>query len=145
MPIRYLGWITRQMVKAEPEARFVFGDNMLRLGYGGQAAAMRDEPNAIGVVTKKAPDMSPQSFFSDVDFDGCKAAIDEDLAKIWQALNEGRTVYAPRDGLGTGLSRLPFVAPLLYRYLVQVFAHLPGERCPWELDRVLPDSAANQR
>ncbi len=50
--IVFLDWITRDMVRAEPDARFVFGDNVEREGFGGQAAAMRGEPNAIGVATK---------------------------------------------------------------------------------------------
>lgn len=55
MPVKYLAWITRDMLRKEPEARFVFGDNAYRKGFGGQAKEMRGEPNALGVATKWYP------------------------------------------------------------------------------------------
>jgi len=51
----YLPWIERSMLQADPEARFVFGDNAERWGLGGQAKEMRGEPNAIGVATLWSP------------------------------------------------------------------------------------------
>lgn len=132
MPIKYLSWITREMVQAEPEARFVFGDNNLRVGMGGQAGAMRGEPNAIGVVTKRAPDMLASSFFSDDERLDARN-LDRDLAKIDAALLEGRTIYVATDGIGTGYSQLPQRAPKLYRRLVEFFGTIPGEPCPWPL------------
>jgi hypothetical protein len=36
--------ITRAMVQADRDTIFVFGDNMKRAGYGGQAGQMRGEP-----------------------------------------------------------------------------------------------------
>ncbi len=65
MPIRREPHITRQMVRAEPEAYWVFGDNLARKGLGGKAREMRGEPNTIGIVTKRAPTMNPEAFFSD--------------------------------------------------------------------------------
>jgi len=38
MPIEYRKLITRPMLQQAPETLFVFGDNMLRKGLGGQAA-----------------------------------------------------------------------------------------------------------
>lgn len=40
-------FITRQMVESAPNTIFVFGDNMLRVGMGGQAGAMRGCRNAM--------------------------------------------------------------------------------------------------
>ena len=126
MPVRYLDFITRDRVRSEPHARFVFGDNCARVGYGGQAAAMRGEPNAIGVATLYSPgdfyrpnETTPLAFVSD------------DLLKVVRALEEGRTVYVPRDGLGTGLARLPQHHPALHRLIVAFFRAAPGEPCPW--------------
>lgn len=114
--IVYVKWITREMVRAEPEARFVFGDNVQRVGYGGQAAAMRGEPNAIGVATKWEPGSSDPDFFTDDDLKAF-GVVQDDLNKIEAALAEGRTVYIPADGLGTGLSELPTRAPDLLRHI----------------------------
>lgn len=127
--ITYLDWITRDMVRAEPEARFVFGDNIARAGFGGQAAAMRDEPNSIGVATKRFPGADEGDFFSDLDADAW-AVIEDDIDQVAAALAEGRAVYVPRDGLGTGLSELPTRAPGLHRYIIERFRVL-DPACPW--------------
>ena len=39
-------WITREDLKANPHAIFVFGDNVAREGQRGLARQMRNEPNA---------------------------------------------------------------------------------------------------
>lgn len=126
MPVKYLDWIERRMLRAEPEARFVFGDNTIRAGLGGQAGAMRGEPNAIGVATLYAPGR-----FYNPDDPAALSVVAEDLAVVAAALREGRTVYVPRDGLGTGLGRLPEHAPNLHRLIVAFFRAASGEPCPW--------------
>ncbi|TIX23872.1 hypothetical protein [Mesorhizobium sp.] len=127
MPVKYLPWITRAMLRAEPQARFVFGDNAERIGYGGQAAAMRDEPNAIGVATLYAP-----GGYYRADDPLALATVVDDLGDVALALNQGLTVYVPTDGLGTGLARLPENAPALHRLIVAFFRAAPGEPCPWK-------------
>lgn len=127
MPVKYLDWIERGQVRAEPDASFVFGDNMKRVGYGGQAGAMRDEPNAIGVATLYAPG----SYYRPDD----PVALDvllTDLSVVASALVRGRVVYVPRDGLGTGLACLTQHAPQLHRLIVAFFRAAPGEPCPWK-------------
>lgn len=126
MTVKYLKWITRDMLRAEPDARFVFGDNRERVGYGGQAAAMRDEPNAIGVATLYAPGQ-----FYHPDDPMALSIIASDLCRLGLAIAEGRTVYVPVDGLGTGLARLPEHAPAFHRLIVAFFRAAPGEPCPW--------------
>lgn len=54
--------ITEQYLIEHPNEIFVFGDNLLRTGYGG-AAALRDLPNTYGFVTKKKPDNNDDSFY----------------------------------------------------------------------------------
>ncbi len=46
--------ITREYLQENPNHIFVFGDNLLRVGFGG-AAKLRDMPNTYGFITKKAP------------------------------------------------------------------------------------------
>lgn len=127
MPIKYLSWVTRDMLQADPEARFVFGDNRERWGMGGQAGAMRGEPNAIGVATLYAPG---EFYRHDDPLALCTVA--SDLHQVAMALAEGRIVYVPTDGLGTGLARLPENAPALHRLIVAFFRAAPGEPCPWK-------------
>ena len=69
-------FITRKYVRANPDKIFLFGDILLGRGYGGQAAAMRCEPNAIGIPTKKMPTHQTDAFFTDAEFEENKAAID---------------------------------------------------------------------
>lgn len=127
MTIRYIKWMTRDMLRAEPEARFVFGDNRERVGFGGQAAAARDEPNAIGVATLYAPGR-----FYRPDDPLALSTVASDLYRVSMALAESRTVYVPVDGLGTGLARLPENAPELHRLIVAFFRAAPGDACPWK-------------
>lgn len=66
MSFRYVKYITRQMMRAEPTTLFVFGDNLAQVGYGGQAKEMRGEPNAVGIPTKRKPSRTaPDEFFTD--------------------------------------------------------------------------------
>lgn len=137
MPIVYDQWILRAQLRQARGDRFVFGDNVRRTGYGGQAAAMRGEPNAIGVATKWAPSNAASAFFGDEDA-GAWRWVEADLARIRAALDEGRVVHVPRDGLGTGLSRLPTLAPRIYRHLWETFDSWSSEACPW-VPRPAPD------
>ena len=45
--------ITRDKIKENPDVLYLFGDNLLRKGLGGQAKEMRGEPNTLGIVSKK--------------------------------------------------------------------------------------------
>lgn len=115
--------ITRAMLRAEPEARFVFGDNVARRGLGGQAKEMRGEPNAIGVVTKWEPGTDGRDYFNDQHPD-CKRLVSSGFFEIEIALADGRTVYFPADGIGTGLSELPKRAPELHNLITDCVADL---------------------
>jgi hypothetical protein len=128
----FLAWIKRDDLRAAPDARFVFGDNSIRQGYGGQADSMRDEPNAIGVATKWLPGGSLDQYFADDDPAALKF-VDGDIDLVVAALLEGRTVNVPRDGLGTGLSQLPALAPKLHQHIVDRFRALvpEGDDFPW--------------
>jgi len=54
--------ITAKYLKDHPDQIFVYGDNTTRKGKGG-AAALRDEPNSYGFITKKHPNNREGSFY----------------------------------------------------------------------------------
>lgn len=125
--VRYLKWIKRDMLQADPEARFVFGDNAERWGLGGQAKEMRGEPNALGVATLFAPG----DFYREHNLRAIAIVLD-DLCLVGREIVNGRTVYVPFDGLGTGLARLAENAPSIANIITSFFRACPGEPCPWE-------------
>lgn len=115
--IIYQKRIYREDLKANPGVLYVFGDNVARSGYGGQAKEMRGEKNACGVSTKWTPSNWEAAYFSDSDFVRAKQIIYEDCLRIREYLETGRTVIVPLDGIGTGLSELPTRAPKIYKYI----------------------------
>ncbi|MCJ2128459.1 hypothetical protein [Methylobacterium sp. E-045] len=124
--IRYDERITRAMLRAEPDTLFVFGDNLLRKGLGGQAKEMRGEPNAVGIPTKREPTMRPAAFFSDnrsseVEF---IHASEPDIARLRAHLMKGGTVVLPEDGIGTGLADLERRSPRIWARLQSDLAEL---------------------
>lgn len=96
---------------------YLFGDNMLRQGYGGQAQEMRALPNSFGVPTKWSPYTGHTAYFCDNDLkkDEVFHAIDYPflLAAGW--LRGGYIVVMPKDGIGTGLAKLSEKAPNILR------------------------------
>ena len=121
-----LAYVTRAMLRARPHTLFVFGDNMQRRGYGGQAAAMRGEPNAVGIPTKWAPSTAPAAFFADSDWDRreVRDAIDSAFIRLADALRAGRSVAIPADGLGTGRAELATRAPRIAAAIAARIARL---------------------
>lgn len=117
MPIRMVKHITRDFVRANPHDLFVFGDNLAGRGFGGQARAMRGQPNAVGIPTKRRPDMDESSFFTDADLAEVQAAVEPALQRIRAHLESGKFVILPEDGIGTGLAQLPQRAPAIDKWL----------------------------
>lgn len=126
-------WFSERLTEArclsEPNAIFLFGDNEIRRGKGGQAV-IRDCPNAIGIRTKRYPTMDTDAFWNDDDdsFTAQCKMIDEDLSEVSDAIFNGKTVYAPvtneNISLGTGRARLSELAPRTYDYLVNCLKNL---------------------
>lgn len=118
--IERLQFITRKTVRANRDKLFLFGDNLEQRGLGGQAAAMRGEPNAIGIPTKKSPSYRGDAFFSDDEFEQNKAAIDAAFAEVSRAATDSiRAIVIPSAGLGTGRAQLDKRAPRTFAYLQQ--------------------------
>ncbi len=103
-------WFSPLQCRENPEYLYVFGDNTMRRGKGGQAI-IRDELNTFGVVTKNLPSQYPNSFFSGSLEE--EIMILNDLTKLEKIYISGRTIVLPAAGLGTGLSELPTRAPEL--------------------------------
>ena len=123
--VERMRFISRVYVRANRDKLFLFGDNLERKGFGGQAAAMRGEPNAIGIPAKKSPSNSERAFFSDSEFEQNQAAIDAAFAEILDAATDSiRVIVIPADGLGTGRAQLAARAPRTFAYLQQRLAGL---------------------
>jgi len=95
---------------------FVFGDNNLGFGKGGQAI-IRDQRNAIGLRTKKAPNNDLKSFYTDKEYDDNIYRIGQDIKKIKNLEDKGHIIVFSNGGYGTGLARLKQKEPLTFKYL----------------------------
>ena len=79
--------LSPKLLRENPNWLFVFGDNALRYGKGGQAV-IRDEPNAFGIVTKLKPSNSNDSYMTDKNcYRDNTMAISKDLRWIIKHLN----------------------------------------------------------
>ncbi len=117
--------ITRAYVRARRDKLFLFGDNLERRGFGGQAAAMRGEPNAVGIPTKKSPSYADGAFFSDEEFEENRAVIDLAFAELSKAATKAiRVIVIPAQGIGTGRAQLKRRAPRTFAYLQKRLAEL---------------------
>jgi hypothetical protein len=134
MPIIFQSQIIRADLRSNPNAVYLFGDNEQRRGLGGQAGEMRGEPNAIGIRTKRAPSNVKASFWIEGDLPGQHAPshfvamVESDFAPIRPMLARGVVVIIPADGLGTGLARLPELAPVTFQYIRDIVARLRNGR-----------------
>jgi len=119
-------WYTIGMLSANPKKLYVFGDNTIRAGRGGQAV-IRDCFNAVGVATKRLPSVGDSSYYADTQSD--YKALTNDLFNLSKVMTspefQGWTIVFPKDGLGTGLSEMPQRSPFLFdvmsKYLKQYF------------------------
>ena len=117
--LRHEPVIRRQMLKDAPDVLFVFGDNLRRIGMGGQAAEMRGEPNAVGIPTKVAPSMAPDAFFTDADLPKALDAFAESFARLEAHLRADGTIVVPEAGIGTGRAQLEQRAPKIHTVLTR--------------------------
>lgn len=76
-----------------PHVIFVFGDNMIRKGKGGQAI-IRDCQNSTTL---------------------------RDMEQFKRLVLNGKPVILPRGGIGTGLACLPTKSPFIWKMLVEDF------------------------
>jgi hypothetical protein len=119
MTILYQKMIYREDLRRNRDVLYLFGDNDRRDGFGGQAAEMRGETNAVGVRTKREPGNDIASYWSDKDFEKNCQKIEEDLGRVKAHLRRGGMVVIPIDGLGTGFSQMDRRCPRTFNVLNQ--------------------------
>lgn len=126
MPVVFQKMISREDLRRNEDILYVFGDNTVRRGMGGQAGAMRGERNAVGVATKSVPSTHPDAYFGEEpeQVEAQIRIIDEDMKPLFDKVKTGGIVIWPSDGIGTGLSELPQRAPSTFAYLEQKLAAL---------------------
>ena len=123
----YPSFWTVAIVRQYPHALFVFGDNDCGKGTGGQAI-IRNEPNSIGLPTKKMPRNTKHSFYTDEEYaDNC-LKIDIAIQSILKVALQKKytTIVLPANGFGTGLSQLQNKAPHTLAYIEQKIECLKG-------------------
>lgn len=96
-------------------------------GKGGQAI-IRDEPNALGVPTKRKPAMSPGSFFEE-DNESDLDAVLAKLSVLWTRLQQGMSIVIPvnsegKVSLGLERAELPARAPTIYEAICRHVAEM---------------------
>ena len=102
------------LLKANPSNIYVFGDNLIKRGKGGQAV-IRGCTNAFGIPTKRLPARTPNAYFSDKENEFI--AVDKALDDLMKYKIQGRTIIFPSQGLGTGLAQMATKSPKLFKHL----------------------------
>ena len=116
--VEYQKFIYRTDMKANPRKCYIFGDNVKRVGFGGQAKEMRGEPNAFGIATKLAPTYNQDDFMCDCP--ECFAIVRKDVSNLYfwlKSWEECEGVVVPADGIGTGIAKLKENAPIILEYI----------------------------
>ena len=112
----YHGYWNEYYVNTHPYAAFIFGDNFMKAGKGGQAM-IRFCNNAYGIPTKKMPNNSFNAFMTDRELSINKEFIKMACNKIIANSFQYKYIYLPEDGLGTGLANLKNTAPMTFMFL----------------------------
>jgi hypothetical protein len=115
----FKGFWTVEDVRNKPNYLFLFGDNDIQKGTGGQAI-IRYEPNAFGIPTKKLPNFHPKSFYYDSEYENNISKINSAINKLIKYLERNKEIigiYFPENGFGTGLANLQKNAQNTLKYL----------------------------
>lgn len=121
MPIIYQHRYTKNECLINPEVLYVFGDNLLNVGYAGQAI-IRGAPNAVGLYTKK----SPMEYLTDTDLELVLQRSEKRRHRLELHFNRRGTIIWPKDNIGTGLAALRQHAPMIADYWNGFLNHLDG-------------------
>ncbi len=125
-----LNMLTRLQI-AQSDSIWIYGDNLRRTGYGGQAAICRGLSNTIGIAVKLAPNNHFSSFVQDKDFAEWAKIIDCDINKVYNEIQKGKQVYIIR-GIGEGRAQLPEKAPKVFAYLTERLNYLISIGAKWK-------------
>ena len=107
---------TVELANDNPNCIFIFGDNLMKKGTGGQAC-IRYCKNSFGVPTKKYPSCHENAYFTDNEYDCNCDIIINTINKLREELNKYDFMIFPLDGLGTGLAKLNECAPSTFNFL----------------------------
>ena len=103
---------TPELLRANPNMIYLFEDNLKGTDNADQSV-IRNEPNAIGIPTKKNLSTEDSAYFTDTEYKSNVESIDKAFSKI----PEGKIIVLPENGIGTGLAELQERAPLTHAYL----------------------------
>jgi hypothetical protein len=92
--------ITAQYLREHPECVFVFGDNTIRRGRKG-AAALRDEKNAYGFITKKFPSHDDRAHYKLEEY---APVLERELRKLTTLIEASPQRTFLLTPLGSGLA-----------------------------------------
>jgi len=116
-------FITREMVQARSHTLFIYGDNVIRRGYGGQAKACRGEHNTIGIATKRTPKTDVTAYFSDKNYKRNCQIIKDDIGLIIYIMPRFRHVFV-FPNIGEGRAQLKQRAPRTYDFFISEMKNL---------------------
>lgn len=121
--IIYCKFWTVKTLEKNRNTLYVFGDNDIREGMGGQAI-IRGQKNAVGVPTKKSPNLT--DYYTDKEYYDNKVKIKSAVKKVYKKFKNDKYKYLclPEDGLGTGLAKMPDKCPRTYKYLLKKLRQL---------------------
>jgi hypothetical protein len=114
--IKHIEWFSNAQCDENPKYLYVFGDNLISSGCGGQAI-IRYKSNSFGIPTKRLPSMKANAFFSDQQ-DEINAVLDK-LDELYTILlsNKYDFIIFPADGLGTGLAKMKQFSPIIFNLM----------------------------
>lgn len=92
--------ITAKFLHDHPDHVFVFGENRLRVGKGG-AAALRDEPNTYGFITKKMPLRIDEAYYTPEEY---RSIFEIELQQLIVAIESDPQITWLISKLGSGLA-----------------------------------------
>ena len=127
-------WTVEDVAKA-PNKIFIYGDNDMQTGLGGQAI-IRNESNTLGIRTKKKPSHEKDAYYTDSEFEDNKKKILKDIKKISDELLFGTIIVFSEGGCGTGRAKLKEKAPKTFQFLCDTLLQKFGYHN--ELARVVP-------
>lgn len=116
--IKFISRLTLKVYQDNPEYIFVFGDNLIGRGKAGQAI-IRDEPNAIGIPTKRLPSMKNGSFFNDeqAEYD----VVLKQLKYLWRLHKDGKCIVLPNNQIGGGLAKTASKSPIIWSLITKFY------------------------
>lgn len=110
--------------QANPDKYYIFGDNLIHQGCGGQAI-IRYCPNAFGIPTKRLPTMDRDGlenpFFSDKPKEIRRVTMRLATLLTFYQSEEKPVLVFPSDGIGTGRAQLKEHSPEIYKLIDDFF------------------------